>query len=346
LRPVLTPTPETVGDEAAAFFLDLLCGGAEEDFSWFDVAGHPGLCSDDDPLADLDVANEAGLRRHGDVSSQDGAPGHSALGDEDAIFSDDHIVCDHDEVVNLGALADDGATVAGAVHGDVGADLHLVLDLHVADLWDLLVGALGGLDVAEAVGADHDPAVERDPIAEDAAVQDSHARVEEAVLPDARALADKDEWSQDASRADGRCGLDDAEGPDRGIGRHLGVAGHDGGGVDAWGIGAWLGGESRGDLLEGRFRLLGDQEGELGGGGLEVGADDERGSGALGEVAGVLGVGQEGDLALTGVTQARDPMDEGFGVAVDGGAPISGPGPGWWVFALRPSPPRTSGSGA
>ena len=64
----------------------------------------------------------------------------------------------------------------GAVDGGEGADLHVVLDHHDADLRDLLVAAVRVAREAEAVAADHRAVLHHHAVAEPAALAHLHAR--------------------------------------------------------------------------------------------------------------------------------------------------------------------------
>src|SRR5207253_11170074 len=69
----------------------------------------------------------------------------SGLTGDDAIAADPAIVRDHDQVIELGALADHGVRQRAPVNGGAGADLDIVLDDHAAELRDLeIVRASGG----------------------------------------------------------------------------------------------------------------------------------------------------------------------------------------------------------
>ena len=62
--------------------------------------------------------------------------------DDEAVFADHAVVADLHEVVDFGALADDGFAETRAVDGGVGADFDIVVDFHDADLVDLHVAAV------------------------------------------------------------------------------------------------------------------------------------------------------------------------------------------------------------
>ena len=113
--------------------------------------------------ADLQMAGEAGLTAERGEIVEDAGAGNAALRDEHAMPADDDVVADLHEVVDLGALADDGVAVGAAIDRRAGADLDVVLDDDAADLRHLEVAARAHRE-AEAVLADaragmHDDAV-------------------------------------------------------------------------------------------------------------------------------------------------------------------------------------------
>ena len=97
--------------------------------------------------------------------------------------ADDHVVRDLAEVIDFRALADDGFAEAGAIYRSVRADLHIVADLHDADLVDFDVAVSGKL-VTVSVGADHDTRLKCHPVTEHAALADADIRTDMAVPAD------------------------------------------------------------------------------------------------------------------------------------------------------------------
>ena len=59
------------------------------------------------------------------------------------------------EVVDFHAVAYDGGLHLGLVDGGTGSDLHIVADNHIADVLDLLPGAVRLRRISESVRADH-----------------------------------------------------------------------------------------------------------------------------------------------------------------------------------------------
>ena len=93
-----------------------------------------------------------------------------------------------DEVVDLGAAADDGLAQRRSIDAGAGADLDVVLDAGDARLRNLAVhGAIAlALEIegeTEAIRADHAVRLEDDPISDQAALADDGAGPEDAVLP-------------------------------------------------------------------------------------------------------------------------------------------------------------------
>ena len=97
-----------------------------------DVAGDARHAAEDAALADRVLPAMADAGRHRRVRA------------------DAAVVRDHDEVVELDAVFDDGVADRAAVDGGVRADLDVVTDGHAADLRHLDPGALLGRE-AEAI---------------------------------------------------------------------------------------------------------------------------------------------------------------------------------------------------
>ena len=111
------------------------------------------------------------------------AAGYADLGDDQAMPSDRGVVCDLDEIVDLGALADDRIAGRAAIDRRVGADFHVVLDDDAPGLRNFLM-PLRTRQIAEAVLADTGAGMDDDAIA-DQRVQDRGAGADRAVASDA-----------------------------------------------------------------------------------------------------------------------------------------------------------------
>src|SRR6266540_4039774 len=156
----------------------------EDDAVLRHVFGHAGLRADDRASADANMIDEAGLACDRHVVAERRRAGETRLPDDDAVTADRRVMADRHEVVDLGA----------------GSDLHVVLDDDLAYLSDLAMtlGLVRGLNgsrqrlarIAEAVGANHDAAVEDHAIADRHVRVDVHTRVNHAVASDHRAFTD------------------------------------------------------------------------------------------------------------------------------------------------------------
>ena len=119
---------------------------------------------DDGFVANFNVPNQADLSGQRHVIAEPGASGDADLGNQDGMFSDDHVVGDHDQVVNLRPFLNPGAAKAGAVNGGVRADFDIIVDLHNADLGNFDVAPVFEF-VTEPVAADDGAAVDNDAVA-------------------------------------------------------------------------------------------------------------------------------------------------------------------------------------
>src|SRR5690606_12033276 len=93
----------------------------------FKVIRQTRLPGDDHPIADF------------------AATGDAHLGDDHAVFADDVVVADHDQVINLGAPLDEGGAQVGAVNRGTGADFNVIFNHYGADGIDFEnLAVLGG----------------------------------------------------------------------------------------------------------------------------------------------------------------------------------------------------------
>ena len=119
------------------------------------------------------------------------------------------------QIVDLGALADDGIPGGAAVDGRIGADLHIVLNDDAAGLRDFLM-ALRGRQIAETVLADARARMDDDAIA-DQRMLDRRTGADRAVAADAHARPDHRAGRDHRAGADLGIGADDGERIDRHI---------------------------------------------------------------------------------------------------------------------------------
>jgi len=111
------------------------------------------------------MAVNPGLPPNSDIVFDCRASGYADLRHDDAIPSDPDIVGDLHLVIDLGVFADHGIADSAAVHRRVGADLHIVLNDHAADL-HLLQDALAADRIAESVLADAHAGMQNDAVAQ------------------------------------------------------------------------------------------------------------------------------------------------------------------------------------
>src|SRR3569833_2082323 len=137
---------------------------------------HPGAG------ADAAVIAQPHLARQHHAIFQHHAAGKPGLTGYDAVAPDAAIVRDHDQIIELGALADHRVRQRAAIDGGAGADLDIVLDDDPAKLRQLkIVGAGGGK--SETRLADGGAGQNDNPVA-DIGMADAHARADLAVLAD------------------------------------------------------------------------------------------------------------------------------------------------------------------
>ena len=105
------------------------------------------------------------------------------------------------EVVDLGPAPDDRGIHCRAIDRHVRADLHVVLDDHIANLWNLQP-LRAVLHITEAVAADHRAGVNADAVADADVVVDGDIRVEQAIVAKAAAFADDAMGFDDRAVAD------------------------------------------------------------------------------------------------------------------------------------------------
>src|SRR5690606_15154208 len=119
-----------------------------------DRAGDHGHAGDEDVVADIHMPDDADAAGNHAVAADARAAGNPRATGHGGVVADLHVVGDHDLVVQLDAIADQGVRQRAAIDGGVGTDLDIVTDAHPAKLGDLLPGALL-FGKAEAFSANH-----------------------------------------------------------------------------------------------------------------------------------------------------------------------------------------------
>src|SRR5262245_30873676 len=156
--------------------------------------------------AHLDVANRAGLAAHDDKVAQFGGTGNAGLADDHAMPADHHVVPDLHEIINFGALTDHGVLQRAAIDAAVGADFHVIVDDHPADLGDLEM-TLRPHGKAKAVLADAHARVQDHAVADDG-VRQADPRSDVAALAHHDAVADEGTRGHRGIGTDGRLAAD------------------------------------------------------------------------------------------------------------------------------------------
>ena len=197
-----------------------------------DRAMDAGLRADDGELADLGVVLDPGLAAHDDVVARLATAGDPDLPAEQVVLADPVVVADHDEVVDLGPLAQDGRLEGSPVDRAVGPDLDVVVDLDRADLGGFDVPAVDHF-VSEPVGTEHRARVDLDAVAQRRAVVEDDVRVKDHVAADPAAVADDDVRLERRTVADLGIVAHDDEGVDRDPLADPGRGGDDGRGMDS-----------------------------------------------------------------------------------------------------------------
>ena len=150
-----------------------------------------------------------------------GAPPETRLRHDCGVRTDHTVVSDLDQVVDLHAALDAGGAQPRAIDGRVRADLHVVLDHHVPELWHLLVLAAFVELVAEPVTTDRHARLEDHSISDRAPLAYHHAGMEDTVGPDAHVVTDRHVRMQYGVRTDLGPRTHRHLGADRGLGIHL-----------------------------------------------------------------------------------------------------------------------------
>src|SRR5947207_3105055 len=187
-------------------------GIAKPFFARRHIGHHAAPRSDHRPLADAHIVSEPNLAGQDDTVLDNDAAGDAALRDDDAMAADRHIVSDLHQVVDLGAFADDGVADAAAVNGCAGADLHVILNDHAADLQHLAVTSRSH-QVAKSILSDGATGMDRHAVA-DQAVRDRDVSTDGAMAADAYVGSDRSAGVDHRARTDFAPRTDDGAGID------------------------------------------------------------------------------------------------------------------------------------
>src|SRR3989440_3151188 len=297
-------------------FQDRPRGSSEVAAAGVEVGWHAALRGDQRPVAYGPVVLAAPLARQHHAAPEPGAARDADLGHEDRVLPHLDVMSDLDEIVDLGAAADDRVAEGRAVDRAVGADLDVVLDRHAAHLGNLAVArAVEG--EAEAVGADDGARMHEDAAPEPRTREQRDVRAQHAALADLHAGAEVRERTDARARPDARARLDHHQ---RAHGRRrvdARVRGHDGARVHAGNEGRGRGEEQpqidhrllgRGHAQHGRRQAADARGGDEGAGPRGLGGQM------------VAGGGGEGHSVRPPPLQRADAPHHPRGVTLEGGA--------------------------
>src|SRR5690606_22008237 len=176
-----------------------------------DRAGHHGHAGDEHVVADLDVTDHTHAAGDHAVTTDLGATGNAHAARHGGVIADLHVVRDHDLVVELHAVADQGIGQRAAIYSSICADFHIIADGDAVDLGDLLPDALL-VGEAEAFAADQGAGLNHHSLADGHGVIAGHTRRHPAILVDHRARAHRAMGANGHPRSDAPAAFDDGIG--------------------------------------------------------------------------------------------------------------------------------------
>src|SRR3954454_8334687 len=106
------------------------------------IPRHSSLAADDVSISDLYVTIDTDLTADHHVIADATAPRKSGLRRDDRVLADNDVVRDLHQIINLCAALDPRPAKACPIDGGVSSNLHVVVDLHDAELRHFLVLAL------------------------------------------------------------------------------------------------------------------------------------------------------------------------------------------------------------
>src|SRR2546428_10711050 len=114
--------------------------------------------------------------------------------------SDAHVMRNLHEVVDLRPLADDCVAQRTPIDCGIAADLNVIFDNDLTELWKLVMAAFGE-DVAESIRSDHCSRVNHDAAADARARINGDARMKNAANPDLDTTTEKSSRANESARA-------------------------------------------------------------------------------------------------------------------------------------------------
>src|SRR5689334_11723846 len=277
-----------------------------------DVVGYETGAERNHVVAQREMPREANLAAEDAALPDDGAARDADLCGERRVGADAAVVRDHDEVVELHAILDDGVTHRAAVDRGVRADLDVDADIDTANLRHLDPRALLRRE-AEAIATDHRARLHHAARAEPHVMADEHARDETRILGDAGTALDDATGSDVTARADAHSFAYHR------VRANLGARVDAGGGCNAGVFSdarpqGWIGMQQRRDTRIGCMRIS-DDERRHRGIRCRLRIEYHRPGPRCGELGGVLRIREERDRAWPGIAECRDGIDDGIRIA-------------------------------
>ena len=159
------------------------------------------------------IANTGPTTKYGIIADLC-ATAHHDIRQNHTMFANLDIMGKMHKVINLCSSADSRMSDFGPIDARTGSNLHVVFNLHAADMRYLVMAALVKVE-AQSITADHDIRVQHDSIADQATVANDHTRPELAPLAHDRAFPDEDSRVEHGMRSNRGVRLDDHMRPEK-----------------------------------------------------------------------------------------------------------------------------------
>ena len=153
------------------------------------VLRNAALRRDNRVVLDCKMANDPDLAGHHHFFSDAGAAGNARLRGDDGMLSNNDVVRDLHEIVDLNAFLDPGPTESSAIDGCVCPDLNVVVNLDNSELRNFLVTAFDEFE-PKTVRADYCTAVNNGACADSRLFANGYVRINQARRADNAFVSD------------------------------------------------------------------------------------------------------------------------------------------------------------
>jgi hypothetical protein len=133
-------------------------------------------------VSNLKVSRYPDLSGQDHVISKPRAARNAHLRDQKTILAHYDIVCNHDKVIDFCAALYPGSAKSCPIDRSIGADLHVIVDLHYAGLGNFYMPALFVLGVSISIRAYYSTRVDNNPVSDDAPIEDASPGVYQTPL--------------------------------------------------------------------------------------------------------------------------------------------------------------------